>query len=157
MDQRQFTYCVESNQRAVRRFLTALCCGDAALADDLAQDAFIKAWLGRDSLRDAESFGPWIFRIAYNTFVSHRRANTVPTEPEAAAERLSGAERADGAFDHQELYGALGRLSARERSAILLHYMQGYDIKEIAAITGSTADAVKQQLLRGRQHLKRLL
>ena len=52
---------------------------------------------------------------------------------------------------------ALDRLTEKERSAILLYYMQGYAVNEIAGITGSTPDAVRQQLTRARSHLKTLL
>lgn len=156
MNREQFIRHVESNQRAVRRFLTALCCGDTQLADDLAQDTFVKAYLSCDGFRDESSFSTWIYRIAYNTFVSNRRSSKV-SAPIDEAEGMSSSERADTSFDYQELYAALGNLSPKERSALLLHYMQGYAVKEIADITDSTVEAVKQQLSRGRQHLKSLL
>lgn len=156
MDRQQFIQYVESNQRAVRRFLTALCCGDAAMADDLAQDTFVKAYLSCDSFRGDSKFSVWIYRIAYNTFVSSRRSVRA-TEPIDQAECISGAERADSAFRYQALYTALEQLSAKERTAILLYYMQGYAINEIADITGASVEAVKQQLSRGRRNLKGLL
>lgn len=70
---------------------------------------------------------------------------------------MPGSDAADEAFRYQHLYLALDRLSVKERTAILLHYMQGYAINEIAEITNSSVDAVKAQLSRGRQHLKDLL
>lgn len=156
MNRQQFIQYVESNQRAVRRFLTALCCGDAALADDLAQDTFIKAYLACDSFREDSKFSTWIYRIAYNTFVSSRRSYK-PVEDISEAIGVMAVDMADKAFEYQQLYQALDRLSDRERSAILLYYMQGYAINEIAEITDTSIDAVKQQLSRGRQHLKSLL
>ncbi|MDE7410474.1 MAG: RNA polymerase sigma factor [Paramuribaculum sp.] len=156
MNRQQFIRYVESHQRAVRRFLTALCCGDAALADDLAQDTFVKAYLACDSFREDSKLSTWIYRIAYNTFVSSRRSYK-STEEIVEAVGLITTDRADKAFEYQQLYQALDRLSDKERSAILLHYMQGYAINEIAEITDTSIDAVKQQLSRGRQHLKGLL
>ena len=156
MNREQFIKHVESNQRAVRRFLTALCCGDSSLADDLAQDTFVKAYLSCDGFRAESSFSTWIYRIAYNTFVSSSGPKKL-TAPIDEASELSSPERADGRFDYQDLYAALGKLSGKERSALLLHYMQGYAVDEIAEITESKRDAVKQQLSRGRQHLKSLL
>lgn len=156
MDKQQFIEHIESNQRAIRRFLTALCCGDSALADDLAQDTFVKAYLSCDSFRDESKFSTWIYRIAYNTFVSNRRSAR-PTEPIAAAEQTGAAEGSDSSFRYQALHMALGRLSDKERTAVLLHYMQGYDINEIAEINASTPEAVKQQLSRARKHLKLFL
>lgn len=157
MDRQQFIQHVESNQRAVRRFLTALCCGDAALADDLAQDTFVKAYLSCDSFREDCKFSTWIYRIAYNTFISNRRAIKEVSPIDEAALRMVGSDSADKSFEYQALYIALERLSEKERSAIVLHYMQGYAINEIAEITESKVDAVKQLLSRGRQHLKRFL
>jgi len=59
--------------------------------------------------------------------------------------------------DYQALYMALSQLSEKERTAISLFYMEGYSIKEIAEITDSNENAVKQQLSRGRSHLKTLM
>ena len=147
---------MESNQKAVRRFLTALCSGDTALADDLAQDTFVKAYLSSDSFREDSKFTTWIYRIAYNTFVSNRRSYRV-CDSLSEAINEAGGKRADSGFDYQSLYMALDRLSDKERTAILLFYLQGYAINEIAEITESSVDAVKTQLSRGRQHLRGLL
>lgn len=156
MTRQQFIRYVESNQRAVRRFLIALCCGDSALADDLAQDTFVKAYLSCDTFMDDGKFSAWIYRIAYNTFISNRRSKR-PSESISEAATIDSTDSSDKAFEYQELYMALDRLSEKERSAILLYYMQGYAINEIAEITESSTDAVRQQLSRGRQHLKGLL
>lgn len=140
----------------MRRFLTALCCGDASLADDLAQDAFVKAYLSCDGFRDESKFSTWIYRIAYNTFISYQRSCQA-TGSLAETTLVESCQHADSAFKYQELYQALDKLSAKERTAILLHYMQGYAINEISEITDASPEAVKQQLSRGRQHLKGLL
>lgn len=58
---------------------------------------------------------------------------------------------------HQELYMALATLSPKERSAVVMFYMSGYSVKEIADITDCTIDAVKKQLSRGRDNLKTIL
>lgn len=126
------------------------------MADDLAQEALVKAWLSLDGLVDVARFNAWVFRIAYNTFVSARRAQRPTVGYDEAASAIS-ADRADGALRYEALYAALERLSPQERGAILLFYMQGYSIKEIAAVTGATESAVKQQLSRGREHLRGLL
>lgn len=156
MNRQQFTKYIEDNQRAVRRFLTALCCGDTELADDLAQDTFVKAYLNCDTFREDSKFLSWIYRIAYNTFISNRRSYRIDYGL-SVAESMESSERSDVAFEYQPLYAALDRLSDKERMSILLHYMQGYSVAEITDITQSSADAVRQQLSRGRQHLKVLL
>ena len=66
MNREQFARQAEVSQRALRRFLVALCCGDAALADDIAQEAFIKAYMSLDSLADDSRFDAWLRRILTN-------------------------------------------------------------------------------------------
>ena len=73
MTREQFITHVEGTQKAFRRFLVALCCGDTQLADDIAQEAYIKAYLSCDSFNSPDKFNAWIFRIGYNTFIDHRR------------------------------------------------------------------------------------
>jgi len=156
MTREQFTAYVEDSQKALRRFLTALCCGDAALADDIAQETYMKAYLGSDAFRDHSKFSAWVHRIAYNTYISYRRSEKYTLSLDNA-ECLPAYESGDSAYRYQELYAALDRLSAKERTAILLYYLEGYAIKEIAGIIEASPDAVKQQLSRGRQHLKEML
>lgn len=157
MTREQFTAKVEDCQEAFRRFLTALCCGDSALADDIAQESLIKAYLSSEGLSSPEKFRAWLYRIGYNTFLNHRRGGGIFTDynDEAAAEPCG--DTADGAFKYQELHAALALLPARERTSTLLYYLQGYSIKEIAEITDASADAVKQHLSRGRARLRHLL
>lgn len=156
MDRGQFTAYVESNQKALRRFLTALCCGDSALADDIAQETYMKAYLSADSFRGDARFSSWIYRIAYNTFISYRRSLKPVSDVSEAAAVVSD-DSADGAFRYQTLYAALDRLNERERTAVLLFYIEGYSIKEISAVIDASEDAVKQNLSRARKHLKTLL
>lgn len=156
MNRSQFITYVEESQESLRRFLTALCCGDMALADDLAQETLVKAWLACDDFRGDASFSSWIRRIAYNSFVNSRRTVRV-LEPIEAAERVSSPEKSDDSFRYQELYSALARLTARERSSIVLFYLEGYSVREIAEIEGVSADSVKQHLSRGRAHLRTLI
>lgn len=156
MTREQFISCAEGVQRALRRFLTALCCGDSQLADDIAQETLIKAYLSSEGFENPDRFNAWIYRIAYNTFVSHKRSEKTTLGYEVAGDS-SADNRADDAFRYQALYAALDRLPSRERTSILLYYMEGYSIKEIAGIVEVSADAVKQHLSRGRKHLQGLL
>ncbi|MCX4264625.1 MAG: RNA polymerase sigma factor [Muribaculaceae bacterium] len=156
MTKEQFIAQVEAIQKPLRRFLLALCCGDSQQSDDIAQEAFIKAYLSCDTLSSPEKFNAWIFRIAYNSFLDAKRTLR-HTVDYGEASALKSGERADGAFQYQDLYAALNRLPAKERTSVLLFYLQGYSIKEIAEIQTVSADAVKQHLSRGRNHLRALL
>ena len=156
MTREQFINHVEGTQKAFRRFLVALCCGDSALADDIAQDAYLKAYLSCDSFNNPEKFNAWIFRIGYNTFINHKRSEKIYADYEEARNVMAG-EITDSQFRYQELYSALNRLPGKERTSVLLFYMEGYSIKEIAEIEETSQDAVKQHLSRGRTHLRGLL
>ncbi len=144
---------VEREQEALRGFLLALCCGKKDDADDLAQDALVKAYLSLAGYQNKGKFRSWLFKIAYNTFLSHKAGcRTMGSIDEART--LIGGTEADSSFEHQDLYLALRTLPPKERSAITLFYLNGYSIKEIATITEATEGAVKQQLSRGRDKLK---
>ncbi|MDE5653067.1 MAG: RNA polymerase sigma factor [Muribaculaceae bacterium] len=156
MTREQFISHVEATQKAFRRFLVALCCGDAALADDVAQESYIKAYLSCESFSNVGKFNAWIFKIGYNTFLNHRRGERLTVGMEDVRE-VAASDKADSRFAYQDLYEALNRLPAKERTSVLLFYMQGYSIKEIAEIEDTSQDAVKQHLSRGRAHLRGLL
>ncbi len=144
---------VEREQEALRGFLLALCCGKKDDADDLAQDALVKAYLSLAGYQNKGKFRSWLFKIAYNTFLNHKASCRI-MESIDEARSLIGGPAADSSFEHQDLYLALRTLPPKERSAITLFYLNGYSIKEIAAITDASQDAVKQQLSRGRDKLK---
>lgn len=156
MNREQFLGKVEGTQEALRRFLVALCCGDTFMADDIAQETFIKAWLSSDTLADASRFRSWIFRIAYTTFLNHKRSERIFSGYEDAG-MVAAADSADSSFRYQALYAALDLLPARERTSLLLFYLEGYSVREISGIVGASQDAVKQYLSRGRSHLRGML
>ena len=156
MTREEFITHVEREQEALRGFLLALSCGKKDDADDLAQDALVKAYLSSAGYQDKGKFRSWLFKIAHNTFLNHTAALKQYDSIEAA-ETVATQESADHNFAHQQLYLALSTLPPKERAAITLYYLSGYSIKEIAAITEVNADAVKKQLSRGRDRLKQLI
>ena len=144
---------VEREQEALRSFLLALCCGKKDDADDIAQDALVKAYLASAGYQDKGRFRSWLFKIAHNTFLNHKASMRTMASIEDARTVVSSSS-ADASFQHQDLYLALSTLPPKERSAITLFYLTGYSIKEIATITETSEDAVKKQLSRGRDKLR---
>ena len=156
MTREGFIKLVEREQEALRGFLLYLCCGNKEEADDIAQDALVKAYLSSAGYQENGRFRSWLFKIAYNTFLNHQ-ASCRTTESIDEARMLISDTAADASFEHQDLYLALRTLPPKERSAITLFYLNGYNIKEIAVITEASEDAVKKQLSRGRDQLKQKL
>ena len=156
MTREDFIKQVEREQGALRGFLLALCCGRKDDADDLAQDALVKAYISSAGYHEKGKFRSWLFKIAHNTFLNHQ-ASCRTMESLDEARRLIGNSAADSSFEHQDLYLALRTLPPKERSSITLFYLNGYSVKEIAQITETSEDAVKKQLSRGRDKLKERL
>jgi len=141
------------NQEPLRRFLYNLCGGDAVLGDDIAQEAFIKAYLNLSSFSGKSKFSTWLFRIAYNCFCDNKRASKKYASSELNENIVSDNESADSRYKNQELYMAMSKLNQKERSAVLLFYMEDKSLKEISVITGMPENTVKSHLSRARGNL----
>ena len=82
MTREEFIDHIVTYQESLRRFLTGLCSGNDDLADDIAQDAILKAYLAMNSFKGRSSFRTWLFTIAYNCFVdvAKKKKEEVPIE-----------------------------------------------------------------------------
>ena len=154
MNREEFITSVNSEQKQLRRFLLALCCGDNDEADDIAQESLIKAYLSISSFHDRDKFTAWLYKIAHNTFLDRIRSKKLTEDINKAHCVTDVNSASDRSFRYQELYAAIAMFPPKERSAILLFYMKGYSVKEIGSIINCSTDAVKKQLSRGREHLK---
>jgi len=152
MTREEFIRAVSDTQEPLRRFLLVLCDGDAFTADDLAQDACIKAWLALDGFRGDSRFSTWLFKIAYNSWCNRKYSSSGLDEK--AAETKASEGLADDSFKYQELYQAIDGLSPKEKTAILLFYMEDRSIKDISEIMNMPQGTVKSLLSRGRANLR---
>lgn len=156
MKRDDFIHLVETEQASLRRFLLALCLGNRDEADDIAQETLVKAYISSAGYNEEGKFVAWIFKIAYNTFLDHRKSARSFVPLEKINTELS-SNRTDSKYEYEDLYKALDTLSEKERTAILLYYIKGYSIREISQIVDCKEDAVKKQLSRGREQLKQKL
>lgn len=152
-NKRAFDALLRKYQSQVRRFLLGLTAGDSQLADDLAQETFIKAYTNIGKFRGLSSFSTWIMRIAYNTHYDYRRTHhqTEDADTPAVAAR-SGGTTADCALGI-DILNALATLKPEERTCITLQLIEGQPIDKIASITGMTSGTVKSHLHRGKEKL----
>ncbi|MBQ1679939.1 MAG: RNA polymerase sigma factor [Bacteroidales bacterium] len=157
MTRERFIDLVRVEQEPLRRFLLALCNGDAALADDIAQDALVRAYVASGSFLGLSKFSTWLFRIAYNCYIDHHRKARLDEAPVEAALAVPADESTDAAFRYQQLYQALERLPGKEKAAIALFYFEDRSIKEIASILDMPQGTVKYHLSLGRTHLKQYI
>ncbi|TVP77974.1 MAG: sigma-70 family RNA polymerase sigma factor [Gemmatimonadales bacterium] len=148
---------------------------DPSLAEDLAQEAFIKAFNALDRYDPSYKFSNWIFKIANNLTIDHlrrRKLDTVsldaPTGGEGNGEteglRMQlpdGGETPEEYTESRELGGrieaAIGHLRPEYRTAILLRHVEGHAYDEIADIMELPLGTVKTYIHRGRSELKELL
>lgn len=132
--------------------------GDRQRAEQLVQDAFVRAWRKLESFRGESAFATWLHRLTVNVFLLEARKAKRDLFREGAEypiEESAGPRRAPSLDqdDRIDLERALTRLSEGARVAFVLHDIQGYTHQEIAEMSGVAASTVRVQLLRARRRL----
>lgn len=162
-DRHAFAALVRRHQSAVRSLLRRLKDGDAAFADDLAQETFIQAYRKLRQFRGDAKFSTWLYRIAYNVFLSHARSGQAHAAN--AEEPLTEAHFAEqvhpspgtGAALKLDMEKAMATLSESERAAIIQCYFHDLSHEEAAYVLDCPLGTVKTNVLRAKQKLKTLL
>jgi len=156
-DQHAFGELVRRHQSAVRGLLRQLTRTDLALADDLAQDTFVRAYRHIRSFRGEARFSTWLYRIAYNCFREDaRRRKELVGIDEQQLQAEADPQTVDPGLRH-DLMHALNLLPLRERSAVLLCCQNGLSHDEAARVLDIPLGTVKTNVLRGREKLKKML
>jgi len=153
-DRTAFRELVLEHSHAMFRLAWRLTC-DESVADDIVQEAFIKAWRKIGDFRMQSSFRSWLHRITVNTAMDHLRSQAARNRHETHEpdwERLqagSTTSRADVQIDiRAQTQAAMMNLSDTERSALMLRHFEGHSINEIANILDLTTGACKQTIFR---------
>jgi len=145
--------------------------GDGAAAEDIAQEAFLKAWKNLKKYNETSSkFKTWLLRIARNTAIDYlRKKKHVPLsyfENEAGGNMLAETVADEGELapvllakldDAKELRLVLGELSPKHREILLLYYTNDSTFEEIAQLLGEPANTVKSRHRRALAALKALI
>ncbi len=136
----------------------ALClrlCGQKELAEDMAQESFIRAWQKIDSFRGHSKFSSWLFRLTSNVVIGHLRKHSkwqVDSLDEAAYDQTQSYDRPFGLAE--EIDTALRCLSDSARVVLVMYEYLGYQHNEISEITGMAIGTSKTHLHRARSTLK---
>ena len=142
----------------LRAFARSLC-GNAAEADDLAQDAMLKAWKARDSYEPGTNLKAWTFTILRNLFYSEKRRSwrRQPLDPEVAEATLVANDDPDASIELLALRNALARLPVDQREALILIGAGGLSYDEAAEICDCAVGTIKSRVSRARKTLVELM
>ena len=133
--------------------------GDAAVAEEVAQEAFVQAYKGLSRFRGDSDLGTWLYRIVVNEAMRHHRRERTRTrvyqffggaEPEVAPPLPDPPLQA-------RIVAALEELTAGERAAVVLVHLEQFTVVETAALLRKRPGTVKSQLHRGLRKLRELL
>src|SRR3954452_1720181 len=159
-DRHAFGELVKRHQSAVRATLRRLASGNAALADDLAQETFVLAFRNLKSFRQEAKFSTWLYRIAYNVFLADGRKTRELQMPEDVdADEMAPAHVDPGSETRRaalkiDLERAMAVLSDAERAAIVQCYHNDLSPEEAAYVLDCPVGTVKTHILRAKVKLK---
>jgi RNA polymerase sigma-70 factor (ECF subfamily) len=129
---------------------------DYHAAQDVSQDAFLNAYANLHQLRDASAFGPWILQIIRRNALLAKTA--VRAEAILADVVVPGAGQArEWLQEYEGVIERLARLPEHERIVVVLRYVEGHSVQEIAETTGKPAETIRKQIFRALQRLRLLL
>jgi RNA polymerase sigma-70 factor (ECF subfamily) len=149
--------------RENERRVFALCMrlsADPALAEELTQEVFVRAWRKLDSFRGQSAFSSWLYPLTVNVALSERRsrrrrlARVVPADDLTTLEPPSPTPTPEAAFDLEK---AMAGLPPGARQVFVLHDVEGRTHEEIAALLGLAPGTSKAQLHRARRLLREVL
>jgi RNA polymerase sigma-70 factor (ECF subfamily) len=133
----------------------------AADAEEVAQDAFVRAWLALPRFRGDARFSTWLYRIVARrafdraaVLKSRRARETAIDEAQHLATGESGAEAASRAAIALRLERLMDELSPAQRAAVTLYYYEGRSVEQAAAVLGMPENTVKTHLSRARATLR---
>ncbi len=138
-----------------------MCGGDRALAEDMVQEAFVRAWNKLKLFRGDSKFGTWLHRLTVNVVLSDRRIRVKRLQREREmvdeVERTLVGDRDVYAGLRKDLEAAIAGLPERARTVLVLYDIEGYQHNEIAEMTGMAVGSSKAQLHRARKLVREVL
>lgn len=132
---------------------------DASRADDLVQEAILKAWSNLDKFEPGTNLKAWLFTILRNTFLTEirRKRREVEDADGAYAATLSDKPRQESAMELEDFRNAMAQISEDQREALILVGAAGFSYEEAAEICGCAPGTVKSRVSRARTRLAELM
>jgi RNA polymerase sigma factor (sigma-70 family) len=156
-DERAYAGLVTRHQEFLRHFMRRLTANDHAAADDLAQEAFIRAWQKLGTYRGDAAWRSWLCGIGYRLFLARARRR----EPLNGADALSPDREEVAPFSPPglalDLEQAIALLSSAERAAVTLCFQSGCSHEEAAMTLGIPLGTLKTHVFRAKEKLRRSL
>ena len=142
----------------LRAFAVSLC-GNPDRADDLVQETLVKAWSNLSSFAEGTNLAAWLFTILRNIYYSEyrKRRREVADSDGAIAARLATAPAQSGHMDFLDFSGALQKLPADQREALILIGASGLSYEEAAGVCNCAVGTMKSRVNRVRNRLVELL
>jgi RNA polymerase sigma-70 factor (ECF subfamily) len=153
-DRHAFAELVRRRQSSIRNLMRR-CCGDVTLADDLAQQVFVQAWLKIRTLKKASAIGGWLKKVAISTWLQHLRKKDALRDAHELVDTDTPHEVESGV--DMDLDMALATLPEAARLCIVLSYHEGMTHVEIAQSTDIPLGTVKSHIARGTEKLRQVL
>lgn len=140
-------------ERGILNFLWRFT-GNEQTAFDLAQEVFLRAWTHFATIRAYENPRAWLFRVATNMALNHRREHNVTIIPLDPMNETSQSDPGSHIVESEVVRQTLLKLPEKRRAALILRDVYGFSIAEIATILGMSKDATKMQLYRAREQFR---
>jgi RNA polymerase sigma factor (sigma-70 family) len=159
-----FSYIVDRHKDKAYNLAFRIC-GNREEAEELAQDSFLKAYRSLKSFQMKSSFATWLYRIVYNTSISHVRIKkkgvlSLEDFPADATDFIGSnttEEEADNEYRSSLVNFALQKINEEERGLVSLYYYEELSTEEISDITGISKSNIKVKLFRARQKMLEII
>ena len=155
-DHAAFGELVRRNEPRVRGLLLRLT-GDKTLADDLAQDVFLRAYRGLHAFEGRAKVSTWLYRISYNVYLNHRARTRELNGLPDTWEDVEAQARPNRPELRKDLDLAIAGLPERYRAVIVLYYLEDVSYPEIAEVLNLPLGTVKTHLHRAKRLLREQL
>jgi RNA polymerase sigma-70 factor (ECF subfamily) len=159
-----FSYVVERHKNKAYNLAFRIC-GNHEVAEEIAQDSFLKAYRSLKTFQMKSSFATWLYRIVYNTAISHVRIKkkgvlSLEDFPADATDFIgnnTSEEEAEKEYMSSEVNFALQKITEEERGLISLYYYDEMNTEEISDVTGISKSNIKVKLFRARQKMLEII